>query len=97
MATKTFSSRADEHQIALADALTRQEYGLSFGQYCGSVLLSYIQETGKLPPLENDAGAAKTKREALSFIRGFSAYVTHPEIGRLTDDEIANLIGQRYA
>ena len=46
MATKTFSGRADAEKILLADALARQEYGLSFGQYCSGVLVDYICETG---------------------------------------------------
>lgn len=49
MATKTFSGRADAEKILLADALARQEYGLSFGQYCSGVLVDYICETGALP------------------------------------------------
>ena len=44
MATKTFSGRADAEKILLADALARQEYGLSFGQYCSGVLVDYICE-----------------------------------------------------
>lgn len=43
MATRTFSGRVDEGALAFADALARRDYGLSFGQYCGTILLDSIQ------------------------------------------------------
>lgn len=44
MATKTFSCRADAEKLAYADALAKKEYGMSFGQYCGTVLLNGIEK-----------------------------------------------------
>ena len=43
MATKTFSGRADEAKLARADALTQRVFGLSFGQYCATVLLDQLK------------------------------------------------------
>ncbi|MDO4289621.1 MAG: hypothetical protein Q4C41_00130 [Eggerthellaceae bacterium] len=94
MATKTFSSRADEKSLAFADALARQGYGMSFGQYCGTVLLDVIERTGKLPQL--DAACDERKRQAASVIKGFSARVRHAEVGRMSDAEIRELIASRY-
>lgn len=95
MATKVFSSRADEGSLAFADALARKEYGLSFGQYCGTVLLRSIETTGRMPPLESKADADRKKRAA-SFIKGFSSHRKNPDIGKLSDSEIRSLIASRY-
>ena len=86
MATRTFSSRADEEQLAFADALSRREYGMSYGQYCG---------TGSLPrPAQAEEDARK--KAAASLIRGFSAHVRNPEVARLSDEGIRELIASRY-
>lgn len=46
MATKTFSSRADAEKLAYAGCrLAKKECGMSFGQYCGTVLLNGIEQT----------------------------------------------------
>lgn len=93
MATKTFSGRVDEGALAFADALVQREYGLSFGQYCGTVLLDSIQATGAMPAL---AASSSGKGDAAAFIKGFAARVRHPEIGRLSDAEVRDLIAGRY-
>ena len=49
MTTKTFSSRVDAEKLAYADAMARQRFGMSFGQYCGSVLIDAIREGTDLP------------------------------------------------
>lgn len=95
MATKVFSSRADEGSLAFANALARKEYGLSFGQYCGTVLLRSIEATGKMPRLETNVDAER-RQKAASFIKGFSSCKKNPDIGRLSDSEIRNLIAGRY-
>lgn len=95
MATKVFSSRADEGSLAFADALARKEYGLSFGQYCGTVLLRSIETTGRMPQLESKIDSDRKKRAA-SFIKGFSSRSKNPNIGRLSDDEIRDMIASRY-
>lgn len=96
MATKTFSSRADEGLLAFADALARREYGLSYGQYCGTVLLDAIERSGHMPDLEPSGVATDEKKRAASFIKGFSTRKKNPEIAALSDDEIRSLIASRY-
>ena len=49
MATKTFSSRADEASLAYADAMAHERFGISFGQYCGSVLIDAMNLPEKTP------------------------------------------------
>lgn len=61
MATKTFSCRADAEKLAYADALAKKEYGMSFGQYCGTVLLNGIEQTGELPRYKNKDEFARKK------------------------------------
>ncbi len=96
MPTKTFSSRAEESSLSFADALTRKEYGLSFGQYCGTVLIDSITSTGKMPVL--DAPAPQDgKRRAAAFIKGFSAVAHDASIGCLSDEGVRELIAERYA
>ncbi len=95
MSTKIFSSRADEESLAFADALARKEYGLSFGQYCGSVLLDFIERTGQMPQL-HDRAVNQDKVRAASFIKGFASHVKDPKIGLMTDAEIRDLIASRY-
>ncbi len=95
MPTKTFSSRADESMLAFADALAQKEYGISYGQYCGSILLNAIGRTGRMPKLDQNDGSSK-KEEALSFIKGFSPKVKDPSIAALSDAEVKDLIASRY-
>lgn len=95
MATKTFSGRADEQQLALADARTRREFGMSFGQYCGSILVETASRGGGLPCAGNDDGAEKRAR-AIACMKSIAARPHHAAIGRLTDAEIKELIARRY-
>lgn len=95
MATRTFSSRADEGQLAFADALSRREYGMSYGQYCGTVLLGSIEANGSLPrPTKTEE--SERKKAAASLIRGFSAHARNPEVAHLSDEAIRELIASRY-
>ena len=96
MPTKTFSSRAEESSLAFADALTRKEYGLSFGQYCGTVLIDSITSTGKMPDLVTPEPQGE-KRRAAAFIKGFSASAQDASIGHLSDEGVRELIAGRYA
>ena len=95
LTTKTFSSRVEEQKLAFADALTQREFGMSYGQFCGTKLLSSIVETGTLPSLSAEKPSSR-KQAAAAFIKGFSAHVSNPSIGELTDDEIRDLIASRY-
>ena len=93
MATRTFSGRVDENALAFADALARRDYGLSFGQYCGTILLDSIQATGAMPSLPSPS---PNRGDAASFIKGFAARACHPEIGRMSDAEVRDMIAGRY-
>lgn len=95
MATKVFSSRADERLLSFADALARKEYGVSYGQYCGTVLLRSIEASGCMPHLEPSKGDSK-KKQAAAFIGSFSSLAQDPGIGRMSDSEIKDLIASRY-
>lgn len=95
MATKTFSSRAEESSLAFADALARREYGLSFGQYCGTVLLDAIESMGSMPQLECRERRADKER-AVGVIKGFAARAVNPVIGHMSDGEIRDLVAGRY-
>lgn len=96
MATKVFSSRADEKLLSLADTLARKEYGISYGQYCGTILLQSIEATGEMPHLAK-VQESDRKKHAAKFIKGFSSRKKNPNIGTLSDHEIKNLIASRYA
>ena len=95
MATKTISSRVDENQLAFVDALSRQTYGQSFGQYIASTLVPEIERAGHLPVFDK-ANSDKKRDQALEFIRIFPSTVRDPEIGLMTDTEIKDLIASRY-
>lgn len=95
MATKVFSSRVDAERLAFADAVAQRDYGLSYGQYCGTVLLDAVQSAGRMPEL----AALPTdgaKHRAASFIRGFAQKATNPKIGCLSDQEVRDLVASRY-
>lgn len=96
MATKTFSSRVDADALALADAVARRDYGLSYGQYCGTILLETVGHTGRMPDLEADRAPSEEKKRAVSFIKGFASRARHPEIASLSDEEVRELIASRY-
>lgn len=96
MSTKTFSGRGDEAALAFADSLAREQYGMSFGQYCGTVLLEAINRLQRMPELPNTAEEEK-KVSALHFIKGFSSLGGNPEIGMMSDAEIKDLIAAKYA
>lgn len=93
--TKTFSSRADEGSLAFAEALAREKYGLSYGQYCGTILLDAIGRMGRMPDLPGGEDDPKKERAA-SFIKGFKARRRNEEIGKMSDEEIRGLIASRY-
>lgn len=95
MATKVFSSRADEGLLSYADALARQEFGLSYGQYCGTVLLEAIKRGGRLPQID---GSQKSdlKVRAASFLKGFAQRKHDARVGDMSDGEIRDLIASRY-
>lgn len=95
LATKVFSSRADERLLSFADSLSRKEYGISYGQYCGTVLLRSIKATGEMPKLAAEP-KSNAKKQAAAFIKGFSSRKKNVNVGLLSDSEIKSLIASRY-
>ena len=94
MATKTFSSRADEKRLAFADALTRERFGMSYGQYCGSLLLDAVCDGADLP--QPSTRRDSRKADAVARMKAFSGKPHNPAIGLMSDAEIADLIASRY-
>ena len=95
MATKTFSSRTDEAGLAYADAVTREEFGMSFGQYCGTVLIDAVRQGVELPrPPALDA--ARRKARAIDAMKSISSLPHDESIGRMSDAQIKSLLASRY-
>ena len=96
MATKTFSGRADEAKLARADALTQRVFGLSFGQYCATVLLDLIDAGEQLPQASDAEAVRQGKIDALRSMRERSARFANPRIAEMSDAQIKDLIASRY-
>lgn len=94
MATKTFSSRADEKALAYADAVTREQFGMSFGQYCGSVLIDAVCQGVALPTANPNANDKRA--DAVAKMKALSQRQHDPAVGRMSDDQIKHLIASRY-
>ena len=94
MATKTFSSRADERSLAYADSVTREQFGMSFGQYCGSILIDAICQGVALP--QATAHANNQKAAAIASLKTLSQHPHNSAIGRMSDNEIKSLLRSRY-
>ena len=95
MATKTFSSRADSAKLAYADAVTRSQFGMSFGQYCGSVLVEAISQGVPLPTVPGES-AQERKANAAAKIKSIAQRPHDASIGRMSDAQIKELLGSRY-
>ena len=95
MATKTFSSRADATGLAYAEAVARKEFGMSFGQYCGTVLVEAVNSGTELPRPPIDC-AENPRKAAIARIKGIAAHAHDAEIGRMSDSQIKDLLASRY-
>lgn len=95
MATKTFSSRADEQSLAYADSVTREQFGMSFGQYCGSILIDAVCQGVALP--QAAPKVASKKASAIASMKAISQRPHNPAIGRMSDEEIEDLLRSRHA
>lgn len=95
MATKTFSSRVEESTLAYADALTRRQFGMSYGQYCGSVLIEAIRQGIELPAPQSTP-EDKRRQGAFAVMKAFADRPHDEAIGRLSDAGIKDLIAGRY-
>ena len=95
MATKTFSSRADAEGLAFADAVAREQFGMSFGQYCGSVLVEAVRQGAALPRTP-ESGEAARRQAAIHSIKSIAARPHDARIGQLSDAQIKDLLASRY-
>lgn len=95
MATKTFSSRVNEEDYAYADAITHQEFGMSYGQYCGSVLIDALRQGAELPhpPHTNET---QRRKKAIDEMKAFSSRPHNEAIGLMSDNELKDMIASRY-
>lgn len=96
MATKVFSSRADEAGLAFADAVARERFGMSFGQYCGSVLVDAVQQGAELPSVPRSEGGS-AKERAITKLKAIALRSHDAAVGRMSDAEIDDLLASRYA
>lgn len=96
MSTVTFAGRASEEDLAFMNALTRQRFDMSFGQYCGSALIQAARQGIELP-YPADAEADARRRAAVKKMKALSHRPGNAEIGRMTDAEIKDLVASRYA
>ncbi len=95
MATKTFSARTDERALSYAETLAQTQFGMSFGQYCGSILIDIAKRDAKLPePHPGMVDSARTK--AAATMRAITAGTRNTAIGMLSDEEIKRLIASKY-
>lgn len=94
MSTKTFSGRVDEADLAYADALVRERFGMSFGQYCSSVLIEAVRQGADLPSPTPETGNARMA--AAAKIKQLAQRPHNAEIAAMTDAQIKDLIGSRY-
>ena len=95
MSTTTFAGRASEEDLAFMNALTRQRFGMSFGQYCGSVLIQAARQGIDLP--QPDETAADFRRKAaVAKMKELSGRPGNSQIARMSDAEIKDLVASRY-
>ena len=96
MPTTTFAGRASKEDLAFMNALTRQRFGMSFGQYCGSVLIQAVRQGIDLP--QPDETATNSRRKAaVAKMKELSDRPGNPRIAHMSDTEIKDLIADRYA
>lgn len=96
MATKTFSGRADEKRLADAEARARRDFGVSFGTYCGTILLDVMEDAGSLPRPDADRDRMEQRRQAWEAMKARSAEFKGSPVTRMSDEEIKDLIAERY-
>ena len=96
MATKTFSGRGDVGKLAYADALALREYGMSYGQYCGSILLDYVHAEHALPAVSTANEIREQRAAALARMREMSERLRGSKLAQMSDEDMKRLIAGRY-
>ncbi|MDO5118347.1 MAG: hypothetical protein Q4D34_07665, partial [Eggerthellaceae bacterium] len=79
MPTKTFSGRAEEKKLSYADSLVRRRFGMSFGQYCATILIDAIYDGADLPELGKDADKLAKRQRALQGMKELSLEFVNSE------------------
>ena len=97
MQTKTFSGRADVEKLSFADALTEREYGISYGQFCSSVLLDHIHTQHALPEIDFTSSEAEQRAVALKRLREMKTRLEGSSLATATSEELKQRIAGRYA
>lgn len=97
MPTKTFSGRAEEKKLAYADNLVRRRFGVSFGQYCATILVDAICDGSDLPEPGKDADKLAKRQRALRGMKELSLEFVNSDVATLNDAEVKELIASRYA
>ncbi|MDO4532848.1 MAG: hypothetical protein Q4C36_03915 [Coriobacteriia bacterium] len=97
MPTRTFSGRAEEKKLAYADNLVRRRFGVSFGQYCATILVDAIYDGGDLPEPSKNADKLAKRQRALQGMKELSLEFVNSEVAALDDVEVKELIASRYA
>ncbi len=92
MPTKTFSGRVEAFKLGVVEEVVRQRKGMSFGQYCSSELVDFIFDTGELP----ETTPPKDPREGIAFMKTLTEKHGITAVSSMSDDEIRNLIAERY-
>ncbi len=92
MSTKIFSSRTDEEKLRIVEEIAQRDANISFGQFCGTTVVDYVYEIGKLPDLElpDQTKSGIETMIALSEKHGAS------KLSGMSDAEIKDLIASRY-
>lgn len=95
MATKTFAGRVEEGSLSFMNSLTRKQFGMSYGQYCSSVLIEAVKEGAELPSPASGSTDGR-RRAAVLKMKSLSKQGRNKEVGMMSDAEIKDLIASRY-
>ena len=97
MATQVFSARADADKLKYADNIARRECGMSFAQYCGTVVLNYVCERRHLPVSKEKMKAEEIerKKKALRDIQEIAESLRGTDAENLTDEQVKWMIRSR--
>ncbi len=77
-------------------SIARSQFGMSFGQYCGSVLIKAMKQGAQLPT-GSDNSYHDPKASAIATIKGIASLPHNADIGHLSDSQIKDMIASRYA
>ena len=94
MLTKTFTGRSSAEKLEYVEALAQRQFGMSFGQYCASVVVDNACVAHSLAPRISEGDDRKLA--ALARMRSRAALFSSPEIGQMSKEQLRELVGSRY-